>query len=96
MIGITIKELRNLLTVGHEVEFTYNGVTYVLRPEITDGRSYLVIWDCAPSGKCLCSYPIPEKGEIPAECLDAVLIDQCFGGKSFMEVESHITVDVIF
>ncbi len=96
MTGITMKELRELLVVGHEAEFSYKGVTYVLQPEISDGYAYLVIWDCSPDGKCLCRYPIPKEGEIPIGCLDAVLNCRCFDGRSFMEIEADVTVDVIF
>ncbi len=96
MIGITMKELRDLLLTGHEAEFTYKGITYVLQPEVADGQSRLVIWDCSPNGKCICSRLIPEEGEIPEECIDAILNCKCFKGKSFLEIEAEVTVDVIF
>ncbi|MDO4555103.1 MAG: hypothetical protein Q4B70_08180 [Lachnospiraceae bacterium] len=96
MNGIGMKELEELLSHGHEAEFTYHDSNYVIQPELADGKTMLVIWDCSPAGKCICSVDIPEHGDIPATSIECILNKKCFSGKSFMEIESEITVDVIF
>ena len=97
MIGITMSELRERLASGHEAEFTYKGLTYVIQPEVANGQPQLSIWDCSnANGKCICSYPIPEKGDIPTEAIDAVLNSKCFDGKSFIDIEKAVTVEVIY
>ena len=44
MNGIKMDELQELISRCHEAEFEYKGTTYVLQPEVNDGKSYLVIW----------------------------------------------------
>ena len=96
MKGINISELIELLSHGHEAEFTYRNTPYVIQPEIKDGQAFLVIWNCLPDGKCIAQHNIPEQGDIPVSAIEYVLNYKCFSGKSFMEIESEITVDVIF
>lgn len=96
MNGVRMTEFIELLSHGHEAEFTYDGINYVIQPEISEGRTFLVIWDCSPTGKCISRFSIPEHGDIPVETIYCVLNDKCFSGKSFMEIEQEITVDVIF
>lgn len=95
MRGVTFDELYEWISHSHEVEFTWNNTAYVLQPEVKDGISYLVIWDCAPNGECLCRHIIPDHGDIPKADIDAVLNKPCFSGKSFVEVERDIVVDAI-
>ncbi len=96
MIGITMKELIECVSNGHDAEFTYQGKTYVLQPEKNTNGIFLVIWIISPESKCICSYPIPEDQEIPPEIVENVLNEKCFNGKSFMEIERQITVEVIY
>ena len=96
MIGIKLDELMELISYSHEAEFEYNGTTYVLQPEISEGKAWLVIWDISENGGCICKHEIPEKGDIPKSDIDAVLSEKCFNGKSFMEIEQEITVTVIY
>jgi hypothetical protein len=97
MNGIKMTELYELISHNHEAEFEYDGTTYVLQPEVNDGKSYLVIWDCTPdSAKCICKHEIGDWGDIPQSVIDAVLSEKCFNGKSFIEIEKDITVTVIY
>ena len=97
MNGIKMDELQELISRCHEAEFEYKGTTYVLQPEVNDGKSYLVIWDCTPdSAKCICKHEIGDRGDIPQAVIDAVLSDKCFDGKSFLEIEKDVTVTVIY
>ena len=43
MQGISMDELYELISHCHEAEFEYNGTTYVLQPEMKNGKEYLVI-----------------------------------------------------
>lgn len=100
MEGITMPELYEWLVHCHEAEFTYHGTTYVLQPEadLNDKeKTYLVIWELIPGKeKCISKFPIPQEGNIPKERIDAIMNDKCFGGKSFMEIEKDVRVDVIY
>lgn len=97
MNGIKMDELYELISHCHEAEFEYNGTTYVLQPEVNDGKSYLVIWDCTPDAtKCIAKREIVVEGDIPQSVIDAVLSEKCFTGKSFLEIEQQITVKVIY
>lgn len=96
MIGIKLDELIELVSYNHEAKFEYDGKTYVLQPEVDeDGNAFWVIWDCSPDGICICKHRIPQDGDIPQECIDTVLSEKCFNGKSFLEIEKDITVTVI-
>ncbi len=97
MIGMNFDELYERISHCHEVEFEYDGITYVLQPEVDDGRAYLVIWNCTPnSAKCISKHEINVDGDIPLAIVDAVLSDKCFNGKSFLEIAQEVTVSVIY
>ena len=54
MNGIKMDELYELISHCHEAEFEYDGITYVLQPEVNENKEYLVIWDCTPNAeKCI-------------------------------------------
>lgn len=95
MQGISMVELYERIMYSHEVEFIYDGVTYILQPIATDEKAWLII-DCIDTSKRLCRYEIPMNGNIPKEAIDAVLSEKCFSGKSFIEIEQEITVAVIY
>ena len=81
---------------SHEIEFVYEGITYMVQPEGLKGKSWLVIWECSDSPKFICRHEIPETGDIPKEIMDSVLSEKCFNGKSFLEFEKDVKVGVIF
>ena len=97
MKGISMTELKELISYCHKAEFEYNDTTHVLQPEVNDDKAYLVIWDCTPdAAKCIAKHEIPMSGNIPQSSIDAVLSEKCFDGKSFFEIEQDITVTVIY
>lgn len=97
MNGIKMNELYELVSHYHEAEFEYNGTTYMLQPEVNDGKVYLVIWDCTPNAaKCIAKHQIETDGDIPQNIIDSILSEKCFDGKSFFEIEKNITVTVIY
>lgn len=97
MRGITINELKELISHRHDAEFEYRGTTYVLQSETNDGKLYLVIWDCTPDKeKCIVKHETSTKSDISQSVIDAVLSEKCFDGKSFLEIEKDIVVTVIY
>ena len=94
--GITMLDLREYISCGHEVEFTYREKMYVIQPEVVNGNSYLVIWNCEKDGSCICRYCIPNQDVITQDLIDKVLNKKCFDGKSFYEIESDVAVENIF
>lgn len=95
MIGTSMDELKDRLIKGHEAEFTYKDIIYVIQPEVLDNKSYLVIWNCGKDSSCICRYSIPQ-GIIPQDLIDKVFNEKCFDGKSFYEIEADVTVETIF
>lgn len=96
MNGISMKELREVISYWHDAEFVFGGTSYVLQPEKKNGKNWLVIWDLSTPPHCICRHEIPEEGDIPLEIIDAVLSEKCFSGKSFFEIEKDVTVTVVF
>lgn len=96
MNGITIKELCDYISRGHEAEFRYKDSLYVKQPEVTDDKAYLVIWSCDKDGICICRYYILNQGIIAEDLIAKVLNEKCFDGKSFYEIKSDVTVKNIF
>lgn len=96
MIGVSMSELYELVSHWHDAEFLYKDIMYVLQPETSDGKTWLVIWDCSENPKCICRYEIPEHGDIPQETIQKVLEEKCFDGQSFLDIERGVTVTTIF
>lgn len=97
MIGINMDELSELISHNHEAEFEYDGTPYVLQPKVSGSKAYLAIWDCTPNrSKCIAKHEIGVEGDIPQSAIHAVLSEKCFNGKSFIEIEKSITVNVIY
>ena len=95
MNGIKMNELIDLISQFHEAEFTYDGKTYVLQPEVDREKEYLTIWSCSEPA-CICRYETNEHNIIPKDVIDKVLSEKCFYGRSFFEIEHEITVNVIY
>ena len=97
MNGIKMNELYELISSCHEAEFEYAGTTYVLQPEIIDGKPFLVIWDCTPNNtKCIAKHEISAEGKVSNTDIDSLLSINCFYGKSFLEIERDVTVNIIY
>ncbi|MBE6099922.1 MAG: hypothetical protein E7197_07695 [Anaerovibrio sp.] len=96
MQGTSMSELYEYLTYRRDAEFIYDGTTYVIQPEISDKKSWLVIWMISDMPKCICKREIPPEGDIPKDIIDAVLSDKCFDGKSFVDIEKFVEVTVIY
>ena len=92
--GINIKNFVDTLETGHELEFLYNGNTYVIQPIKEDGKHYLVAYLCNDSG--ICEYIAKEEGllkyGVEKEVIEKVLNTKCFEGKSFFEIYKEIEI----
>ena len=102
MKGINIKEFRETLEYGHELEFEYSGNTYVIQPIEEDNRYWLVAY-LYDSSKCDNShngdhleYFIKEEtfreAGVEKDVVDKVLNAKCFEGKSFLEIYQDIEI----
>lgn len=96
MTGVTMGELIELVNYGHDAEFTYHDKTYVLQPEENAKGKFLVIWAISPTSERICNHAVPAEGDIPLEVIARVLNEKCFDGKSFLDIESQVTVEVIY
>lgn len=96
MKGITMEDLREYISLGHEAEFTYKDIMYVIQSEVLDNNSYLVIWNCGEDSRCICRYSIPNQGIISQDLIDNVFGEKCFDGKSFYEIETEVIVETVF
>lgn len=95
MNGVSMEELRELISYSHEAEFEYKGREYVIQPECSDQKDWLVIWVCSGTAECLVRHEIPKDGDIPQDIIQKVLEEKCFDGKSFLEIEKDVTVTAI-
>ena len=86
-----IEECREQLEVAQEIEFSYNGCKYSIEATRTqtsvnvyetDGRGFEV-WKFENGS---------ENGSVIAfsETIDGILNTACFGGKTFIEIQSQI------
>lgn len=97
MQGISFEELYEYVSNSHDIEFTYNKTNYVLQTEVGDKGYYLVIWNCnQKKPHCIVKYEIPNINLMPKLTIDKILNTRCFDGKSFMEIEDSIVVDIIY
>lgn len=97
MQGITMKSLYEVLQNAHDVEFIYDGTTYVIQPELDEDGTFLVIWDCTQDApNCIAKKKIRDQNTIDPQNIDAVLSEKCFDGKSFMEIEKDVKVTIIY
>lgn len=91
MQGIKMDDLYEYLSNGHEISFIYKGNEYSMEPD----ADVLTIWEYGHDPKCICKYAIPKSCEMKAAILD-FLNTKCFDGRSFMEIEQDVVVDVIY
>ncbi len=98
-LGITLEELVDLLSRGHEAVFTLDNNEYILQPEGTD----FVLYQNQPTLIYLCRVPLVQNDtHNNANCgmwkdaVEAIINEKCFDGKSFMDLLKNIHVDEIF
>lgn len=62
MQGISITELCESIIYSHEVEFIYDGVTYILQPIATNEKAWLII-DCVDTSISICATQKARNGD---------------------------------
>jgi len=97
MKGINIKEFCESLEHNHELEFEYNGNTYVIQPIGEDNRYWLVAYLCGDyESENDLEYLVKEEtfreAGVEKEVVDKVLNVKCFEGKSFFEIYQDIEI----
>ena len=103
-LGIQLKELIDLLSIGHEAVFLLDGKEYIIQPEPSDisCNSYdLVMYQAEPQVVYLCRIPIPKEccettSEGFKEIVEQLLTTKCIDGKSFTDLIKQIHVEEIF
>jgi hypothetical protein len=92
MIGTTLSEVKEKIFDGHEIEFTYNGCEYSIENEFHDNMNVAKIWKCCDTeSECIACAELKSIDDV-----DILLNNHCFGGKSFIDIESSVMVDNIF
>ena len=91
MIGISIDELKDALLHGHEAEFTYNHKDYSIESANSDSGYIVKIWEIGSEPMCISERHICDERD-----LMELFEKKCFQGKSFLDIESRITVKTIF
>lgn len=94
--GTSLNELYEYLTYRRDAEFTYDKIPYIIQPESSDNKDWLVIWEISDEPKCICRHEISKDGDIPKDAIDKVLSEKCFDGKSFLEIEKEIDVTIVY
>ena len=98
MRGNTMEEVYEYLTYNRDIEFNYRDKPYIIQPEYSDDKKWLVIWTAYNNDKntCILKEEISSKGDVEKEVIDKVLNAKCFDGKSFIEIEKDITITYIW
>ena len=92
--GIRLVKLYEFLTYNGEIEFEYNGIPYVIQPDVDNGIHYLVI-DTAYHDRENITIVREEnfsKKYITKETIDKVINTKCFDGKSLLEIHNDIEI----
>ena len=92
MNGTTMNELYNYLKNAHEISFQLAGVEYSLESD----ESFLSMWKYkGDEGTCIAKTEIFAHEDFKS-ALDALLSIKCLDGKSFIDSEREIDIDVIY
>ncbi len=99
MIGTNMEELKQYLKSNREIEFSYQNSIYTIEPGGITANTRFSIWKSktdTDTADCICEYTAPSGMISEEDIINDFLNTKCFEGKSFVEIETAITVDVIF
>ncbi len=98
MTGITYNELIELISQNREIVFTCNGHRYVIQPEVSDNKCWLVIWTAEDikENTCIAREKVKSGSYIDNDSIKRILSVKSFEGKSFLELKDQIHVEEIF
>jgi hypothetical protein len=91
-MGIELDELIDVLSHNHEAEFTWKNMTFMIQPE----DDHLVMYRFSPDLCYLCKIPCDEPDLVGKNAVLQVLNEKCLDGRSFIELQHEIFVDVIY
>ena len=98
MTGITYDEFIEFISQNREIIFLYNDHRYVIQPEVSDNKCWLVIWTAEENIENICIARERTKSElcIDNDCIEKIINKRCFDDKSFFELKDRIHVEEIF
>jgi hypothetical protein len=91
-MGFELDELIDLLSRNHEAEFTWKDMVFMIQPE--DG--HLVMYRFSPDLCYLSKIPNDSPGLVGKNAVVQILNEKCLDGRSFIELQNEIFVDVIY
>lgn len=99
MIGTNMEELKQYLKSNREIEFSYQNSVYTIEPGGITSNTRFSIWKSktdTDTADCICEYTVPSGMISEDDIINDFLNTKCFEGKSFVEIETAVTFDVIF
>ena len=92
--GIRLVKLYEFLTHNNEIEFEYNGVPYIIQPNVEKEKHYLVIWTAYDDRENITIAKEQSFLEMSTEkeVIDKVINTKCFDGKSLLEIHNDIEI----
>ena len=77
--GIRLVKLYEFLTHNNEIEFEYNGVPYIIQPNVEKEKHYLVIWTAYDDKENICIVKEEKEGDfkVEKEVIDKVINTKC-------------------
>ena len=98
MIGTNMEELKQYLKSNREIEFSYQNSVYTIEPGGITSNTRFSMWKSktdTDTADCICEYTVPSGMISEEDIINDFLNTKCFEGKSFVEIETTVTVDVI-
>lgn len=91
MTGMTLKQLKQTITIYDEIEFSYRGEMYDFQKEIADNsRIKISVWRCGKNPKCRYSVTVDDGENFVDDLVDAEIFPD---GKSIATGEADIEVE---
>ena len=87
-----MEEIYQALSRKGEVEFDYKDKSYMIEPELHEGKKYLMIWTTYLERDNLCVFKeeLNSDEEVTKDMIDRALNAKCFDGKSFVEIQQDV------
>ena len=87
-----MEDIYTALSRKGEVEFDYKDKSYMIEPELHEGKKYLMIWTTYLESDNLCVFKeeLNSDEEVTKDMIDRALNAKCFDGKSFVEIQQDV------
>lgn len=90
-----MEQVYDCLSTYHEVEFSYNGIRYSIEPCEEGDSISLTIWECGDKPDCIASSQVVES-KCAKTAIDELFHIRCFDGKSFVDIEQAVTIEIMY